>query len=72
MRVGARLSSVGTDQEPRDRQGWQTLEENTSCVHTGIWAHCLRKEKKSFLGLLALFSKISLKLPQLEDTECKQ
>lgn len=34
--VGARQSSVGTDQEPRDKQRWQTLGESKSCAHAGI------------------------------------
>lgn len=65
--MGARQSSVGTDQEPRDRQGWQTLEENTSCVHTGIWGkvsgHTVLERRRICFIRNVFFSKLSLKLP---------
>lgn len=66
MCVGARQSSVGTDQELRDRRGWQTLEENMRYVHAGIWGkeggHTDLERRSSFIQAV-FFPKISLKLP---------
>lgn len=72
MCVGARQSSVGTDQEFRNRQGWQTLEENMR-YDAGIWGKeggptVLERRRSSFIRAVC-FSKISLKLPQLEEAD---
>lgn len=59
MCVRAKQSSVGTDQEPRDKQGWQILQENTSCVRTGIWGKevghtVLERRRSSFIQAVFL------------------
>lgn len=60
MCVGARQSPVGT------------LEENVRCVHADIWGkeggHTVLERRSSFI-LAVFFSKISLKLPQLEEAD---
>lgn len=62
--MGARQSSVGTDQEPRGRQGWQTLGESKSCAHAGIQGkkggHTVLEGRRCYFTRDVFFSKTSL------------
>lgn len=62
--MGARQSSVGTDQEPRDRQGWQTQGESKSCAHAGIQGkkgrHTVLEGRRGYFNRDVFFSKTSL------------